>query len=244
MSRSSAALLASPSLLASTALLASGMLLAAPSALVAQTACGDTATVRRSDTISALAKRCGVSEGLILRANPRIAGSDDLVVGGQIRVRTPASEGSIDRLGSAARNAGEALTGMARDLGSSVDDLLTKNPDLQTRLREMGERLGISGFERDKAEITATRQAGAAGNAVEIVASGLPAQQPVRIGIGAPGAAYEVVGQATTGRDGRLTTRIELPEAPAGSEPLQIVLSGPDGDWSLRSRPIAPGTRL
>lgn len=231
----------------SIAILASSFALVAPAGVMAQTAqptCGETVTVRRADTLSALAKRCGVPEGVILRANPRISGSDDLVVGSEIRVRNPPAQGSVDRLGSAARNAGEALSGMARDLGSSVDDLLNKNPDLQQRLRSMGDRLGLSGFDRDKAAITVTRQAGAAGDSVEISASGLPAQQSVRVGIGAPGAAYEVVKQARTDEDGRLRTTVDLPATATTDDPLQIVLSSRDGDWILRSAPIQPGSRL
>ena len=109
------------------------------SSVAAQTSpgpCGEVVTVQRGDTLSRIAERCNVTERSLIRVNPWIDGSHDLRVGMQIRTQGGAgsSGGAVDRLGSLAGEAVDTLSGLARDVGSSAQDLLDKNPDLRQRL--------------------------------------------------------------------------------------------------------------
>ena len=113
--------------------------------LAAQTACGAKAVVQRGDTLSRIAERCEISEGDLLRANPDVEGSADLRVGMELSLRSPERQ-LADRVESFARSAGDKLSGLAQEFGSSVDDLLEKNPDLRQRLRGLGDRLSVPGL--------------------------------------------------------------------------------------------------
>ena len=117
--------------------------------------CGDATRVSRSDTLSSIAARCDTTEGAILRANPAVEGSDDLRVGRELKLTASTTQPTTERLGSLAREAGSALSGMAQDLTSSVDSLLDKNPDLRQRLGGIGDRINSSNVDVSKAEILA-----------------------------------------------------------------------------------------
>lgn len=73
--------------------------------------CGGTVTVERGDTLRRIAERCDVTEGMILRANPRIQGSADLQAGATLQLRPVGAAGTnldqaVDRLGTFASNPG------------------------------------------------------------------------------------------------------------------------------------------
>ncbi|WP_457092728.1 LysM peptidoglycan-binding domain-containing protein [Microvirga sp. P5_D2] len=208
--------------------------------------CGDTITISRTDTLSGIAQRCDTTEGAILRANPGVEGSDDLQVGTQLNLPSGLSGGTTtDRLKSLARETGDALTGMAQELGSSVEDLLKKNPDLQQRLKQLGDRLNIPGGDAGKAQVSLSPQSGAAGTSVTVSATGLPSDAAVVIGGGAPRSAYEVLDRTRTTATGTLQATVRIPEWAGDRERFALTLAAPDGSWKVRSAPFqVTGTRL
>lgn len=108
---------------------------------------GNKVTVERGDTLSRIAERCDVSEGAILSANPTIDGSGDLNVGEKINLsRTDRSgSGVSERLNNFATEANAMLGRVASRVGSSAQDLLDKNPDLKSRLEDVGRKIGLDG---------------------------------------------------------------------------------------------------
>ena len=189
--------------------------------------CGDAARVERGDTLSRIAQRCGVSEAAILRANPRIQGSADLQTGATIGLRPGGGDSGFDlgqaadRLGAFASGLGGALGEIAGRVGSSVEDLLAKNPDLQDRLRRLGTRLGVTDTEARAAGVSILPRSGPEGTVVALSAAGLPANTPVILGGGGPGAAYEVLDSALTGGDGGLRATVRVPSW-AGAGPFAV----------------------
>ena len=208
---------------------------------------GGAVVVQRGDTVSRLAERCGVSEGRLLAANPLVDGSDDLAVGMRLKLsRGPGLVDSAGRsLGSLLERGGDALSGLAQGFGSSVDDLLDKNPDLKQRLRSLGDRLNLPGVDAMAMKAEASPLAGPIGTAVTVTGVGLPKDAAVVVGAGAPRQAYEVLEQARTSPDGTLQATVRVPDwAQAGR--LTFVIAGPGGEWAVRTRTfdVTPGAKL
>lgn len=230
--------------------LAAAILMGSPHTIFAQTSgapCGDSVTVKRADTLSSIAERCDTGEAALLRANPGIEGSSDLQAGTQLRVRpgTATSQQTSDRLKALAKESGNALMGMAQELGSSVDDLLDKNPDLQQRLKRLGERFNIPGADAGKAQVSLSPESGAVGTAVMVSVTGAPTDTAVVIGGGAPGSAYEVLDHARTSPDGTLQATVRMPEWAGERERFVLTVAAEDGSWKVRSRVFhITGTKL
>ena len=213
----------------------------------AQASCGATVTVQRSDTLSSIAERCEVSEAQILRSNPGIESSADLAAGDTLQVggTSGSAASGVDRLGSAARQAGDALAGIARNFGSTVEEVLQKNPDLHQRLRGLGDRLNLPGVDKTKAQVTISPDTGTRDAVVTVSAVGLPNDTPVKVGCAAPNSAYEVVETARTSATGTLQVNVQASSCPSRGERIVFVVAGPDREWTLRSRPFrTTGTRL
>jgi hypothetical protein len=189
--------------------------------------------------LSRIAERCAVSERTILAHNPRIESSRDLRVGSRLVLSSSGerSGGAVDKLRSLAEGAGEALSGFARDLGSSVEDLLDKNPDLRNRLRSFGDSIGGAGVDVSRAAVSLEPDRGPTGAVVSLSATGLPADTPVVIGVGPPSSAYDVLAEGRTGADGTLKRSVTVPDWPGGAERLVFIVAGKEASWSVRSRP-------
>ncbi len=174
--------------------------------------CGKTATIQRNDTLSSIAARCDASEISLLDANPGIQGSSDLQVGATLHV--PAAGGEAQGVGAAvssfSRQAGNAMSALADGMGSSVDDLLDKNPDLKARVDKLGSTVGLSG-DQSHAAVTILPRSGPPGAKVTITANGLRPNSPVAIGAGAPGAAYSIIGHTQSTAEGTLETDVTVP---------------------------------
>ncbi|MCQ8783680.1 lytic transglycosylase [Mangrovibrevibacter kandeliae] len=196
-------------------LLLTPFLLLAPAASAQESGpCGPQTTVESGDTLSSLAQRCAVTEGLILRANPGVDGSQDLRVG-----QTVSLVGPLDQLKSMASDAGGELAGAARDVGasvgSSVQDFLHRNPKLDQNIRSLGRSVGV-GDGTTQASVTIAPDTGPAGSTVTVSATGLPADTDVVIDGGVAGTASEVLDKARTTPEGTLQSAVKIPEGTAG----------------------------
>ncbi len=212
------------------------------SAQVSQGGCGATVTVARGDTLSRIAERCDVSELTVLRNNPDLRGSDDLRVGMELKLSGNAAgsplDRAADRLRSLTTEAGEALEGFARSLGSSAEDLLNSNPDLHQRLLRLGDRLNVPGVDADKARMSIEPRSGAPGTPVTISAIGLPANTELAIGGGPPRSAYEVLARARSSGDGTLQATVQLPAWAGEMRRFVFVVASENGNLTLRSSPF------
>ena len=176
--------------------------------------CGTTVTVRAADTLSRIAERCDVTEAALLNANPTIQGSGDLHVGSTLRIDEGNSTAqNVDAaLTAVARRASTAIGSLAGDVGTSVQDLLDKNPDLKSRVDRLGNQVALTG-KGQAATATVSPQTGPSGSTVSILARGLAPNSPVAIGAGPPGTAYSVIGHAQSTADGAMAATLKVPDS-------------------------------
>ena len=193
--------------------------------------------VRPDDTLSQIAGRCDFSEGAILAANPSIDGSADLEAGATLRLQPSASQSQRlgDSLNHFAREANDALGRVAGQVGSSAQDLLDKNPDLKGRLERLGRRIGLSDGGRAPS-LTMTPDQGPPGSTVTLAATGLPKEQPFKIGVGAPNKAFRVLQEARSSDQGTLDAQVRVPERDGGTR-VVFTLRGGDA-VKLTSKPF------
>jgi len=206
--------------------------------------CGDTVTVQRGDTLSSIAQRCDITEGSLMRLNPHIEGSRDLRVGMQLDTRKNSGEG-LGRLGSLADKAIGTLSDFARDLGSSAQDLLDRNPDLRQRIEGFERQLRNSGTGSVKGSVSVAPEQIASGETLTISAQGLPPDTPVVIGAGQRQAAYEIIERTRTGPDGTLHMNVRVPDWAMTMNQMVLVVAAENGEWKVRSEPIkVTGSKL
>lgn len=200
------------------------------------TPCDGTVVIQHNDTLSSIAARCNVSEALLLNANPSIQGSGDLQVGATLQVRPGDGGGVGATVRSFSRRAGDTVGTLASDVGSSVRDLLDKNPDLKARLDKVGSTVGLTGDQAAMA--TVLPRSGPPGSMVTITVNGLQPSSPISIGVGAPGAAYTVIGHAQSTKSGTVESKVTVPnDAMSGNG---IVFSiGTGGGVAARTAPFA-----
>lgn len=210
-------------------------------ALHSEPGCGANVTVERGDTLSRIADRCGTTEGRLLRANPEIDGSEDLRVGMQLDLRPPEQQLG-ERFQKFGNRATDAIVGVARDVGSSVEDLLNRNPDLKQRLYSLGGRFHATAVDTAGATISLSPSKAAAGSPVTVSAIGLPGNTPVLVGAGSPGAAYDVLEHARTAWDGTVRATVRVPDWAEPQKRIVFVVAGEERNWSVRSAPfeVAP----
>ncbi|WP_425487069.1 hypothetical protein [Microvirga makkahensis] len=180
----------------------------------------------------------------MMRLNPRIEGSRDLRVGMQLDVRGDVDEG-LGRLGSLAGQAVATLSDFARNLGSSAQDLLDRNPDLRQRMESVERQLQSSGTGSVKGSVSVTPTEVASGETLTVTAQGLPSDTPVVIGAGRRQAAYEIIERARTSSDGTLRMNVRVPDWAANMRQLAVVVAAENSEWSIRSEPITvTGSKL
>jgi LysM repeat protein len=218
-----------------------------PSVALSQTqpsGCGDAVTVQRGDTLSSIAERCDVTERSLMRLNPRIQGSRDLRVGMHLDVSGNVGEG-LGRLGSLAGQAVDTLSDFARNLGSSAQDLLDRNPDLRQRMESVERQLQSSGTGSIKGSVSVTPAEIATGETLTVTAQGLPSDTPVVIGAGRRQSAYEIIERARTSSDGTLRMNVRVPDWTTDMRQLVVIVAAENSEWSVRSDPITvTGSRL
>lgn len=188
------------------------VLLGGPALAATAAPCGSTVTIQRNDTLSSIASRCDVSEASLLNANPAVQGSSDLQVGATLHIDAGSDTGGNvgATVRSFSRKAGNTVGTLANDVGSSVQDLLDKNPDLKARLDKVGSTVGLTS-DQPPATATVTTKNGSPGTTVTVTANGLQPNSPISIGAGAPGAAYSVIGHAQSTASGTVESKVTIP---------------------------------
>ena len=207
-----------------------------------EAACANgTVQVRPDDTLSQIASRCDVSEGLILAANPSIDGSGDLQVGASLRLRPEIGQGQRlgDHLNHFGREANDALGRIAGQVGSSAQDLLDQNPNLKGRLERLGQRFGL-GDGGSAPSLTMTPDQGPAGSTVTLSATGLPKDEPLMIGVGAPNTAFQVLRSARTSDKGTLDADVKVPKRQGGTRLVFVLRNGDAGKLTSKPFLVAP----
>ena len=229
-------------------------LLAAPSlgtiglvgTAVAQSACGPELRVIPGDTLSRIARNCGVSTGALQRANPAVDWSR-LRVGARIALpEAPPPRAEAPRPGRGADvyviRRGDTLRTVAEALGVSVDALLRVNPGLSQRDLIPGRevRLGDRGSPppppADDIDISVEEDRVEPGDVVTIDVEGLPARAPVRVRAGPEGGRGLAEGRARAGRDGSATVEIDVPDRARPGERWFVELVDPNGRTLARDR--------
>ena len=223
-----------------TLAIAVATLLIAGSANAATGSCGDQATVKRSDNLSQIAERCGVSERTILLANPGLDGSQDLRVGEMLHLDP--IQHARETIGSAARDvaqgAKKGVEGVASSLKSSVTGFMNRNPDVKARLDEFGQGIGLTNGDT-AGPVSVSPQNPDANGEVTLSADNLPQNGRLEIGVGTPGHAYEVVARATASEKGHIKTQIALPDWLSSGSKAIFVFTDPNGRTLARSAQIA-----
>lgn len=207
-----------------------------------EAACGDgPVKVLPDDTLSRIACRCDVSEGALLAANPSIDGSGDLQVGASLRLRPETGQGQRlgDRLNHFGREANDALGRIAGQVGSSAQDLLDQNPNLKGRLERLGQRFGL-GDGGSAPSLTMTPDQGPAGSTVTLSATGLPKDEPLMIGVGAPNTAFQVLRSARTSDKGTLDADVKVPKRQGGTRLVFVLRNGDAGKLTSKPFLVAP----
>lgn len=203
----------------------------------AQEVCGRPIKVLRGDTLSAISDRCGVDERQLIEANSSINGSGDLRAGMELKVDSQHGvDRAVDALGSAAGQTAGWLSGLAESVKTSADDLVRNNPDLRRRIDKLTGDLQDA--PRWTGSLDVTPNPAAPNESLVIRADGLPANQPVVIGVGQPQSAYEVLSHDRTDAKGRLTTKLELPGWAAAWPRATVVVASEKGDQTIRSKPL------
>ncbi|WP_041809955.1 lytic transglycosylase [Rhodopseudomonas palustris] len=197
----------------------------------AEANCDRATPVLRGDTLSSIAERCDTTESSLLQANPNIDSSGDLRVGAEIKTTSQTHRTAV-RLRSFAHGVSNGLSRLAGEVGSSIDDLLDKNPDLEQRLKSVGDRVTGEAANRS---IKLTPAEGSPGASVALTASGLPTDAPVVIGVGLPGQSYSVLERARADADGQLRATLSVPSWASSAQNLVFVVASDDGDWTIRS---------
>ena len=78
------------------------------------------------------------------------------------RSRSCSAQTLLDKARDAVRDAGETIEDAARDAGRDASEFLADNPDLNRDILDLGQRMGLPGFEDAKPYAGASLHGGAA----------------------------------------------------------------------------------
>jgi hypothetical protein len=204
--------------------------------------CQDGVVIGQGDTLSAVAERCDVSEASILAANPNVEGSSDLIIGRKISIEAgvPQSSNSLwNNFKGAVDETGHALESIAKGVNSSTQEILDKNPDLRSRVTNLGETFKRAG-NQEPASVSTKVLPSTPEVDVEIVATGLAANRAVSINVGAVGAASENVAQVRTSTDGSLKHIAQLPNWLQAKKQVVVTLTDERQTVLARSSRFTP----
>jgi hypothetical protein len=166
-----------------------------------------------------------------------------------------AAQTLLDRAREAVQDAGEKIEDAARNAGRDASDYLTDNPDLNRDILDLGQRMGLPGFEDARPyagpSLEAAPAAAGAGTGVMLTATGLPGKAEVDLGFGPPGGAFAVIATAVTSDRGALEAAVTVPADARPGETVVFSAETADGRVRLVSGPVAivepgppPGTKI
>jgi len=184
------------------------------SAAQAQTTCGNPFFVQSGDTLSTIANACGTTVNALLKANPQISNSSQLTVGE--RVYIPGRLVSINGQSVYIAAQGDYLSEIAVRYGISLQALIQANPQLSNpSLIFPGQRIylqsGIIPITGAQAQVSLTPISGPAGTQVILSGTAFPANTPVSVVIGQPGAGTTTVASVTTDSNGSFSIPVSIP---------------------------------
>jgi LysM repeat protein len=227
-----------------------GLAVAAPmfaaSPAAAQTPCGPEIRIATGDTLSRLARRCGVPEEVLRRANPGIDWSL-LRIGAPVFIPDGPPPRGGDRAsprGEAGRDGvyviqrGDRLDDVADALGVSVEILLDANPGLSQRDLVPGReiRLGESRRGRDdrrgppsRLDVTMAEDRVDPGDVATVDIEGLPPRARVVVRAGPEGGRLRVEARGRADRSGAASVDIPVPDRARPGERWIAEVLGPDG---------------
>jgi len=152
----------------------------------------------------------------------------------------PASAQSlIDKAREAVQDAGNKIEDAARDAGRSASDFLADNPDLNRDILDLGQRMGLPGFDDSKpyegAVLAVRPLAGPPGGKVKLTAAGFAGNAEVRIGFGPPGRPQDAIATATASDRGTLRTTVPVPAGAPPGETMVFTAESANGRLRLVS---------
>ena len=168
----------------------------------------------------------------------------------------PASaETLLDKARDAVRDAGEKIEDAARDAGRDASDFLADNPDLNRDIIDLGQRMGLPGFEDAKAyvgaNVTVAPAEAGPGAGVMVTAVGLPGDAKVKLGFGPPQQDYTVIATPVASNRGVVEAAVTVPDWAKPGEAVVFTVETEDGRVRLVSEAFAvvtpgpaPGTAV
>lgn len=160
----------------------------------------------------------------------------------------------LDRAREAVEDAGEKIEDAARDAGRNASDFLADNPDLNRDILDLGQRMGVPGFEDAKpypGPRLEAPSAAAPGAVLTLSAVGLPGKADLRLGFGPPAGPFPVIATAVTSDRGALEAAVTVPADARPGETAVFSAETADGRLRLLTGPVAivepgppPGTKV
>jgi LysM repeat protein len=204
-----------------------------------QAICGETYIVQRGDTLAGIAVRCETSVADLLAVNPQIT-NPSLIFAGQ-RINIP-GEGAIPVTGISQSPIPVPLTGpgtalpfyivkpgdsinyLADRYNTTANAILNANPFLREERLRVGMILDLPTRDVNQPVVVISPVSGLPGTQVRVVAGGLPANTTVQLGVGRPGEGYYQQGTVDTDEDGRIDTRLNIPQFANLDEIWRVVI--------------------
>ena len=164
-------------------------------------------------------------------------------------VAAPASAQTLlDKARDAVRDAGETIEDAARDAGRDASDFLADNPDLNRDIIDLGQRMGLPGFEDAKTYIGANVSVAPAeagpGAGVMVTAVGLPGDAKVKLGFGPPRQDFTVIATPVASDRGTIEAAVTVPDWARPGVAMVFTVETDDGRVRLVSETftvVAPG---
>ncbi|WP_233417089.1 LysM peptidoglycan-binding domain-containing protein [Halovulum marinum] len=196
----------------------------------AQSACGDSYTIRPGDTLYEVSQRCRVGLTRIYQLNSGIE-ARNLAIGQEIRLTGNAGGGrQPDRYRV---KSGDTAFSIAQTLGVSLIELLRANEDMNPLRLMVGDVLDVPGIDRTPAFRVRPRE-GAPGSDVRIRAHELRPGDWVTIGVGPSSANWYPLEDVQVSDTGRVATKVEVPAWADPGDVLTFVIDT-DRGVTLRS---------
>ena len=154
----------------------------------------------------------------------------------------------LDKARDAVRDAGETIEDAARNAGRDASDFLAEKPDLNRDIIDLGQRMGLPGFEDAKAYVGANVSVAPAeagpGAGVMLTAIGLPGNGKVKLGFGPAREDYTVIATAVASDRGVVEAAVTVPDWAKPGEATVFTVETEDGRVRLVSEAftvVAPG---